>query len=36
MRIIIEYFKKDPLEAIGSFIAWAGLFTLVFMLSCIG
>lgn len=36
MRIIIEYFKKDPLEAIGSVIAWAGLFTLVFMLSCIG
>ena len=36
MRIIIEYFKRDPLEAIGSVIAWVGLFTLVFMLSCIG
>lgn len=36
MKIIIDYFKKDPLEAIGSVIAWAGLFTLVFMLSCIG
>lgn len=36
MRIIIEYFKRDPLEAIGSVIAWAGLFTLVFILSCIG
>lgn len=36
MRIIIEYFKKNPLEAIGNTVAWAGLFTLVFMMSCIG
>lgn len=36
MRIIIDYIKRDPLEAIGSIIAWAGLFALVFMMSCIG
>ena len=35
MKIIIDYFRREPLEAIGSVIAWVGLFTLVFILSCI-
>jgi len=36
MKIIIDYFKREPLEAIGSMIAFAGLFVMVFAMSCIG
>ena len=36
MKIIIEFIKEDPMEAIGGLIAWGSLPFLLFMLSVIG
>lgn len=36
MKTIIEFIKDDPKEAIEGFIAWAGLFAIVMMLSVVG
>ena len=36
MKNIIDFIKDDPVEAIGGFMAWAGLFFIVFMLFVIG
>ena len=36
MKIIIDYIKDDPMEAIGGLIAWGSLPFLLFMLSVIG
>ena len=36
MKILIEWIKEDPKEVIGGFIAWTGLFGMVFMMSVVG
>lgn len=36
MKTIIEFIKDDPREVIEGFIAWAGLFALVFIMSVVG
>lgn len=36
MKIIIEFIKDDPKEAIEGFIAWTGLIAATFMMFVIG
>lgn len=36
MKIIIDFIKDDPMDAIGGLMAWGSLPFLLFMLSVIG